>query len=34
MEVELGKLAPRHASSERVKAFGNLMVADHSKTTS
>ncbi len=30
-EVELGKLAQTHASSEKVKEFGQRMVTDHSK---
>lgn len=30
-EVELGKLADSNASSDKVKAFGRRMVADHSK---
>ncbi len=30
-EVELGKIAVRNASNEKVKAFGQRMVDDHSK---
>lgn len=30
MEVELGNLAQQNASSDRVKAFGQMMVRDHS----
>lgn len=30
-EVELGKLAAQRASNERVKAFANEMVADHTR---
>lgn len=31
MEVELGRIAQKHASSDRVKEFGQRMVDDHSK---
>jgi putative membrane protein len=31
MEVELGNAAQTHASSEKVKRFGSMMVRDHSK---
>jgi putative membrane protein len=31
MEVELGKIAQENASSPRVKAFGEMMVKDHSE---
>jgi len=31
MEVEAGKLAQQNAKSDRVKSFGMMMVADHSK---
>ena len=31
MEVELGKIALQNASSPRVKAFGEMMVKDHSE---
>jgi len=31
MEVELGKIAQEKASSTRVKAFGEMMVKDHSE---
>jgi putative membrane protein len=31
MEVELGKLAKEKAQSQKVKDFGDMMVADHSK---
>ncbi len=31
MEVKLGKLAQQKASSEKVKQFGERMIADHSK---
>jgi putative membrane protein len=31
MEVELGKVAEDHANSARVKAFGAMMVKDHSE---
>jgi len=31
MEVQLGELAQKNASSARVKAFGQMMVNDHSK---
>lgn len=31
MEVEMGKLAITNASSSKVKEFGKMMVADHSK---
>lgn len=31
MEVELGQYAAQNAQSQRVKDFGNMMVADHSK---
>ena len=31
MEVELGRWAQQHAISQRVKDFGAMMVADHSK---
>jgi putative membrane protein len=31
MEVELGKIAEDHASNPRVKAFGAMMVKDHSE---
>jgi len=30
-EVEMGQLAVQHASSEKVKAFGQRMIDDHSK---
>jgi putative membrane protein len=30
-EIELGKLAAQRGSSERVKAYGNKMVADHTR---
>lgn len=30
-EVEMGKLAQQNGMSDRVKAFGAMMVADHSK---
>jgi putative membrane protein len=29
MEVQLGQIAAQNASSDRVKAFGNMMVQDH-----
>jgi len=31
LEIELGQLAQIHAGSQRVKAFGNRMIRDHSK---
>jgi putative membrane protein len=31
MEVELGNIAKTNAGSEKVKAFGEQMVSDHSK---
>jgi putative membrane protein len=31
MEVELGKFAQQHATNQRVKNFGAMMVKDHSK---
>ncbi len=31
MEVELGKYAAAHATSAKVKEFGNMMVTDHTK---
>jgi len=31
MEVELGKVAQEHASNPRVKAYGAMMVKDHSE---
>lgn len=31
MEVELGKIAEKNAASAKVKEFGRMMVADHSK---
>ena len=34
MEVELGKIAQDNASSPRVKAFGAMMVKDHSEANS
>lgn len=34
MEVELGKIAEDNASSSRVKAFGAMMVKDHSEANS
>jgi putative membrane protein len=34
MEVELGKIAEENASSDRVKAFGAMMVKDHSEANS
>ena len=34
MEVELGKIAEDNASSPRVKAFGAMMVKDHSEANS
>jgi putative membrane protein len=34
MEVELGKIAQEKASSPRVKAFGEMMVKDHSEANS
>lgn len=34
MEVELGKIAEDNASSARVKAFGAMMVKDHSEANS
>ena len=34
MEVELGKLAQEQASHPRVKAFGQMMVTDHTKANS
>ncbi len=33
MEVELGKIAEDHASNPRVKAFGAMMVKDHSEAS-
>ncbi len=34
MEVQLGEIAQRSAASSRVKAFGAMMVKDHSKANS
>src|SRR5688572_8119204 len=34
MEVEAGNLAQQNATSDRVKAFGTMMVNDHSKANS
>jgi len=34
MEVELGKIAEENASSDRVKAFGAMMIKDHSDANS
>jgi putative membrane protein len=31
MEVELGKVARDHAASQRIRAFGDMMVRDHSQ---
>lgn len=31
MEVELGKFARDHAASQRIRAFGDMMVRDHSQ---
>lgn len=31
MEVQLGQYASQNASNDRVKAFGNMMVQDHTK---
>jgi putative membrane protein len=32
MEVELGKIARENASNPRIRAFGDMMVRDHSQT--
>ena len=34
MEVEAGNLAQQNAASDRVKAFGTMMVNDHNKANS